>query len=726
MAGRLLLLAVAMAACEGSEQVDAVDARSPADDGVVDTEVGGDDAGGSADAGAPVDRALVLDLEMSDPIAWAEVRELLEARGYVVTYRREFPHFTDADAARYAFVVVGAGGAPSSPTDWMRAPEVTRLAAFVRGGGALVLASRNRWRDGLKAAFDNGAFNAVLRALDVGLRVDVNTIVGDVAVPDAPKPPLHQTVPWGYVGPLEWTLLLPVGFPAEEAALGVPAPFAAGWTSGLACDGEDITLLARSHADAIAWWQLDGPDEARITVPGVAQPLAAAAPAGDGWVAVLPRALLDLSTLPADGGARPSLEPVLLEGTQAFTRAAFTRVDDLHRGVGLNFPTGCLGGRPLADVDAETDLEPPDLPLPDAAPTVPDWAAPPDADAEQTGVPGWFDGGKVRLAYGDLEDVESMRGHFERARAAKLDAVLSSLGDGLLRDYTAGETPRFLEPAADATGFFWFLGTFYRNGVYEAGGFEPVTDAFGRTLQAPPPLDPRWWAEGIAPIVAGAARVAATHPNVGGVSIDTELYGTGRLMYDEGHGYEASGWAVVVDALEAHAPALAMEASAVPVRRRLAWLVARGLSPFAWRALEDAVAGHARAIREAARAVAPDLELAFYVPYLRATWFYRGLMRGWGTSERPVVVLSYDAATPRVRDALADDGVHIRTLGGVLAVRLTARDLETALHTAGATSDGFWLFQYRDFGPEADPAERHDPVDAYWDAVRAAGERLEP
>ncbi len=726
-----LLLALALAACDGTESdvsadpPDAVDAQASAD-AAFPADAAPDAEEDVPDAGVPVDRALVLDLEMSDPIAWSLVREVLEARGYEVTYRREFPHFTDADAARYALVVVGAGGAPSSPTDWMRAPEVERLADFVRGGGAVVLAPRNRWRDGLKAAFDNGAFNALLRLLEVGLRVDLNTIVGDVAVPDAPKPPLHQTVPWGYVGPLEWTLLLPVGFPAEEAVLGVPSPFAAGWTSGLACDGDDITLLARTHADAITWWQLDGPDDTRITFPGTAQPLAAVAPAGDGWVAVLPRAVLELTTLPADGGARPSLEPVLLEGTEAFARAALDRVDDLHRGLGLHFPTGCEAGRALAEVDAERDLVPPDLPLPEVVPSLPDWAAPPDPTAEQTAVPDWFRAGKVRLAYGDLGDAEQMRGHFERAREANLDAVLSSLGDGQLRDYTAGEAPPFLAPAADATGLRWFLASFYRNGVFNADRFEQVTDAFGRTLDAPPPLDPRWWSEGIAPLVTGAARMAATHPNVGGISIDTELYGTGRLMYDEGHGYEPSGWAVVVGALSAHDPDLGAKASAVPLQQRLAWLVARGLGPFAWRALEHAVAGHAATIREQAREIAPDLELAFYVPYFRATWFYRGLMRGWGTAQRPVMVLGYDAAPPAVRDALARDGVHVRTLGGVLAVRLTARDLETALHTAGDTSDGFWLFQYRDFGPEADPAERHDPVEAYWDAVRTAGERLEP
>ena len=678
------------------------------------------------DAGRPVDRALILDLEMRDPLSWGLVRSILEGQGYAVTYRRGFAHFTSADADRYQLVVLAAGTAPGGPTDWIREAELPRLAGFVRAGGTVVLASRNGWRDGLKANFDTTAFNALLGDhLGLGLRIDRNTMVGDVALPAPPKPPLHQTVPWGYVGPLEWTLQLPVAFPAAEAALESDAPFAAGWVPALACDDDQVTVLARSHADAIVWWQLDGADADRIDLPGEPQPLAAVVAAGAGWVATMPRSFLDLTTLPADGGARPSLEPALYNDSVAFARAAFDRIDDLRRGVGIHLPGGCTGGREPAAVDAERALDRPDAPLPDAPPELPGWARPSPGVAAETAVPDWFRGGKVRAAYGDLRGVAEMRDHFADARGAAIDLVVSSTGDGAIRAYTEGTTPPFIEPVGDATGFRWFLGSFYRNGVFTEGDHARSVDAYGRAFDAPSPLDPTWWAEGVAPIIEGAARIAASHPNLAGVSLDTELYGTGPLMYAAGHGYEPPAWATVVAAIRAHDPGLADEAEASALRDRLPWLVTHGLAPFAWRALEAEVAARATEIREAARAIAPELELAVYLPYVRTSWFYRGLMRGWGTAERPLLVLSYDPLPAPVRDQLAGQGVHVRTLGGVLAVRLTADDLGTALHTAGARSDGFWLFQYRDFGRDTDPAERHDPVEAYWDAVRAAGERLE-
>ena len=345
----------------------------------------------------------------------------------------------------------------------------------------------------------------------------------------------------------------------------------------------------------------------------------------------------------------------------------------------------------------------------------------------ETAVPGWFSRGRARVAYGDLGGAQEMRGVFERARVAGLDAVLASVDDGVVRGYTAGDADGIVATAAaQANGIPFFLGSFYRNRVFEARRDELGTavDAFGRVLDAPPPTHPGWWAEGVAPIVMGAARAAADHPGLTGVSLDTELYGSGSLSYHAGHAFDPTSWGLVVEAIGGHDPDLASAAGDLEVTDRLRWLVDRGLLGFAWRTLEGAVAAEAAAIRDAARAVAPDLEFVFYAASVRTSWFYLGLMRGWGTSDRPVLVLSYDAGTGRLRDALAAEGVHARILGGVVAVRLTAADLEVALREAGARTDGFWLFQYRDFDPARDPAELHDPPDAYWEATRRAGESL--
>ena len=71
---------------------------------------------------------------------------------------------------------------------------------------------------------------------------------------------------------------------------------------------------------------------------------------------------------------------------------------------------------------------------------------------------------------------------------------------------------------------------------------------------------------------------------------------------------------------------------------------------------------------------------------------------------------------------------RLRSLAGVLAVRLRASDLGTALRHLGASADGHWLFTMDDFPLSDDPAfleTRHDPPEAYWAASERANRALE-
>ena len=108
------------------------------------------------------------------------------------------------------------------------------------------------------------------------------------------------------------------------------------------------------------------------------------------------------------------------------------------------------------------------------------------------------------------------------------------------------------------------------------------------------------------------------------------------------------------------------------------------------------------------------------------TWFYRGLIRGLGSAERPVVLLSYDYFTRTLTEALQGEGLAVLPVSGVVAVRLDATDVGTSMANAAQNGSGYWLFQYGDFpvGPDAMAPPRHDPPQAYWDALNAVDSRL--
>ena len=148
---------------------------------------------------------------------------------------------------------------------------------------------------------------------------------------------------------------------------------------------------------------------------------------------------------------------------------------------------------------------------------------------------------------------------------------------------------------------------------------------------------------------------------------------------------------------------------------------------FAYQVLEDEVARRASALRDEARAISPDFEFALYIPFARTAWFYRGLMRGWGTPEKPLLVLTYDTVTHRLRTSLQKEGIHVHLLGGLLGVLFEPLDFENALVNSGLRSDGYWLFQYGDFPDIDDPAfneTKHASPDIYWKAVEQANQRL--
>ena len=153
-------------------------------------------------------------------------------------------------------------------------------------------------------------------------------------------------------------------------------------------------------------------------------------------------------------------------------------------------------------------------------------------------------------------------------------------------------------------------------------------------------------------------------------------------------------------------------------------VVDRGLVGVAYGVLETEVAQRARALIDTARALNPEFQLILYTHALQTTWFYRGLMRGLASAENPLVLLTYDQRLRRPIEALRAEGIPCLGLSGVLAVRLTPDDAETALFNAGQGSDGNWMFQFSDF--DAESADRlHGQPGAYWDAFGRANARLD-
>ena len=243
----------------------------------------------------------------------------------------------------------------------------------------------------------------------------------------------------------------------------------------------------------------------------------------------------------------------------------------------------------------------------------------------------------------------------EQLQITGMDGFAATMPAGFLIDFDpehgVSQTMAATGRLAENAGQFFVVAAHFRNGLYEDARAEvgPAMGAHGQTLDAPRPLSDLWWSNNLRPLILGAARASALMPGLQGMVLDLELYNAGSLAYGEGYAYDDETWGLVTAELTRLNEDAGRSAAALPLGDRMAWLVDQGLVEFAYTFLERTVAERARLIIEAARELNPTFELLLYTHALQTGWFYRGLYRGFGSSERPAVVLSYDQNTNQVR-----------------------------------------------------------------------------
>ena len=707
---------------------------------------------------------LLLDLEMRHPVSWKFLVETLEAMGHEVLYRRWYPHITAADVKGedgtpvHSIIVVSSGNAPGEPSDRMRPGDADNLVAHVNAGGSVLLLNRHTWLDGYGGDTDWLFFNRFLEAAGVPVRVARNTAVGFVSQSWDGKPPLHQQVPAAYAGSLEWSLSYPTCHtdPSHPVWGSAEFAYAGGVTSTISCDGDDVAVLGWTHQNVLLWNWLDNNNPDAVNIPLEAQPVAVISPAGEagGFVGVLPRSVAQMPIHTEYMSDKPILDLGLLDNTETFAAGFLEHLSALAADPEAHAPQGChattLGGlfsaagdglEPLGGGDVvQAQFPPSHTPVPEAPPEPPEGApalfdAPAAGEPIETATPSWYRQGRARLGYGGLRPYGEMVAFFEKSIGAGIDSFVVTIDSQSLIDYHQGgatEPPVFVElaQAASDTGANLFLGVNFLTGVYGANKevVGQAQGAYGQVLEAPAPLSDFYWENSMEATFLGAAKAAKAYPGIMGVHMDMELYGAGSLWYAQGYSFDDDTFGRMSTSLGEVSAALAEEAAALEPYERQEWLVEHGLAAHAYLALEQETAARCASLRMKTREIRPELELAFYGVQVSTAWFYKGLMKGLGTSERPVTHLSYDIATNRAREVFEAEGIAVRIIGGDLGIRFTPVDLEASLYNAGLRSDGYWLFQFTDFPVQWDPDSpppMHGTPDEYWEAVTTANALLD-
>src|SRR6266571_338851 len=128
-------------------------------------------------------RLLLIDLQLSDPIALDATAEPWHAAGYTVEYRRFYPHLTRADLRRYHGVLFLGGGEPEQSSDALSAGDVALLGEWVGRGGVVIFGYAG---DG-EGFLDRWVMNRWLASQGSGI------VIGDYVLRDTTQRPTGRS-----------------------------------------------------------------------------------------------------------------------------------------------------------------------------------------------------------------------------------------------------------------------------------------------------------------------------------------------------------------------------------------------------------------------------------------------------------------------------------------------------------------------------------------------------
>lgn len=580
-------------------------------------------------------RLLLLDYTLGDPVDLQATAAPWHDAGYVVDYRRFFPHLTRDDLHRYHGVVLLGGQRPDAPSDALTTGDAALLTEWVRTGGVVVLGYPS-------SALDRWTMNRWLRSLGAGVAIlDSAPAPGpQPAVPERRALPSVDLLPFEFTGAHALRLRAPTQAlarlrpptrrgpqPALVAAVRVGAGLVVVTSrTALAADEPGST---RQFLETLARWTRRPAEWANVPSSGPLGPLSL-----EGGPDSVP-ARIPLAAPP--GGSRPLVLPLHFDrpapdsvALPAWTGQAGLRVLWAEP---LGYRTGYL--ERARALDSLTSL---------------------------------LDVGAFNVFAGPA-DVEAVA---DTARYAPWERTVAQnvwkiLGDRL--EQTSARWVPALEPDSfrlppDTTGV-----------------------AAGRCL-----LDPAYWNAALAPGMVALARLSAQHPDlVPAVALDLERQpaSTQPAAAICDADFQAGLDAMVKDSAVTTAQAATLRG--VPPAGRYDALLNEGLVDDLFGALERVTASRAAALRATMLRIRPGLLLAVRTAAPPQDWFGRGLLRGWSAPGAPVILLTREPSSRETTARYKGRGIHLLS-AFELAPRQVPPGAWGALRAvAYQENQGFWM-----------------------------------
>lgn len=656
-----------------------------------------------------LDRALILDLEMNQPVVLAGLLDNLRSAGFSPLYRPFYPRLTRLDLKHSSMAVILSGPSPGAPGTGMSLGEVEPLVDFVMQGGILVLGPSSGSPRNQVGDHDRYLFNLLLYRLGASIKIGDDWVVDEENCFNASlwKSPLVLALDSLIPGPR------------------LQGPMVFDRTPSLEV-GEGVLSLVESYGSAFLREQ-----------PAVRGPftLGAEASCGKGKVLVISRHVLTHG----GGNSKEPASPILAMPAEEARLRVFLRnlMARLKKEI---LPSVAPSGSSLPP-SPEPDFPILEEPFRDAPPLgtkeVSSWkptsrsfAAPLKPSHR------WISKEGVRSGWAHMDkDEKELESLAYRMIISGLNTFWGVAHPQVLLGAWGSESDRVrlfnawrhMSSLLDHSDVRWLLGMNYPGGPHTRELPSSVVGAEGRSWSAPSPWDKEFWEKEI----VSAARVAAywsrNHPAVAGLVLDLEMYRRDPLFFGNGVDFGDAPFKAFLDYLGEPRRSEAWEKDP-PCR--FTWLREEGLLESYYDFLERRAEEMGRSLREAVHAIRPDWVLGCYMAGILHRWFYRGLLRGLGEPGRPVLIFSFQRDVGLDMEELRGQGIHALHVRGLLMGMLTKREYSTIFTQSLWEHGGYWLNRLtslvaeKGFYPVEAPQDM-EPQEA-WEVIRQANQQVFP
>ncbi len=332
----------------------------------------------------------------------------------------------------------------------------------------------------------------------------------------------------------------------------------------------------------------------------------------------------------------------------------------------------------------------------------------------------WIATERIRAIYGMASQYQydEKKGYFtdttealwKRAAGTGMNCVLSPYSEGMGRFFQDAGM-RFFHVLNFASGERYTL---------RRDKFQKNVVSSGQEDDRPNPLDENAWREQVLnPALDAWRRAKADGIPLAGVVIDLEMYGAKYMeVYRSACTFDEANF---VEFCRANFPDLGSPEQ-VAAGKRFETLLNAGKLQEYYEFLEKKLARITGEIEKAIHREAPDLLIGYLQHY--DNWFFRGMIRGLGTREMPVLAFGentyygYNGDAPFEKAALVARDAHALYCVGLWPRMIHPERLWKDAFLAGVESAGFWIYGY------GYPLAKSDPVAEMDGALRRANTAL--